>query len=218
MRGKKYTGPAKASPHRESDTIPDEKAPRNEENTGTSESTARHEGEDQSFEGDKRRGGKAGGKKKQRGPVGALKDTIDRLKKNKILFVARQTKFRKKIVKWLMRLFKNCLKIIRIYKMHVTVRASLADPALEGRLYALCTGLRYALTAPGPDTVRIIYNPAFDSAAAEARCDIACRSSLAALSRPVFMALCTFPWLSAFIVWRKTRAFVRAGRSAQADD
>ncbi|MBD3345361.1 MAG: hypothetical protein GF401_09900 [Chitinivibrionales bacterium] len=149
----------------------------------------------------------------KKGPFAGIKEKIDSIKKNKNFFILRQTKLRNKVLRWVYRLLNNLLRIIFFEKLCLRIKVSLSDPSLAGKLYGYTTGLRHALTTPGPDRILLAYEPIFDREHEELLGDIRFKTSLSRLLRPVVSALLTFPYINAFIVWRRTKAFVKAQSS-----
>jgi hypothetical protein len=109
----------------------------------------------------------------------------------------------KKILRWGARLLRLCFKIIRFDRFSFIVKAGFDDPAELGKVYGWYTGLRSIIRQRKNVTVQ--FEPCFSASVLEFDFDMAVRSSLMRLLAPVAAALVTFPYLSAFVFWRRLK-------------
>ena len=88
------------------------------------------------------------------------------------------------------------------------IKAGFTDPAITGTLHGFFTGMYHGLDIRENRHFSIDFEPQFeeeDIFLFEGAVRI--KISLAQLLKPVFIGLLTFPYISAFILWRRIKKF-----------
>jgi hypothetical protein len=119
----------------------------------------------------------------------------------KILVFLGNASFRGKTLRWLKRVVFAFFHIALVD----FVKAGFDDPSRTGAAYGYFIGLKHMLaTAPG-SKLDMVYEPVFDGAPLKAEGEIRVSSSIARLCFPIVLALITFPYVHAFILFRRAR-------------
>ncbi len=113
--------------------------------------------------------------------------------------------FRGKLIRWLGRTLRFLFRICSVGHIRVRVRMGFDDPAATGTAYGCYIGLRNMLADGRRPRCNIVYEPAFAGEPFEAQGEAAIETSVARLCLPVMVALGTFPYLSAFLLYRTAR-------------
>jgi hypothetical protein len=113
--------------------------------------------------------------------------------------------FRGKIIRWLGRTLRLLLRICSVGHVRLLVRMGFDDPAATGTAYGWYTAFRSMLPDGRRPRCSIVYKPAFSGEPFEAEGEAVIKTSIARLCLPVAAALATFPYLSAFLVYRTAR-------------
>ncbi len=113
--------------------------------------------------------------------------------------------FRGKVIRWLGRTLQLLLRICSVGHVRLLVRMGFDDPAVTGTAYGWYTALRNMLADGRRRRCSIVYKPAFSGEPFEAEGEATIKTSIARLCLPVAAALATFPYLSAFCVYRTAR-------------
>jgi hypothetical protein len=129
---------------------------------------------------------------------------ISKIRNNKIFVFLSNRNWRGKVIKWIVRTVKALLRILLIDKIKIHVCAGLQDPALLGRIYASFTAIVNGLCLQN-GRVDLKFKPVFMENIFELNGLISVKSSPAKLTYPVFIAVMNFPYLSTFLLWRKTK-------------
>jgi hypothetical protein len=142
-------------------------------------------------------------------PPGRLRSFWNSLRANRVLFVLRQTDFRRAALRWAMRGIARFFGILKLDECSFRITGNLENPAVTGKVYGYIEALRHALVSRARRRLEIIFTPVFDRDILEVEGDVRLRTSAARLLSPMAAAACTFPYWSAFRVWRRTVRFSR---------
>jgi len=134
------------------------------------------------------------------------KSLRQRLSENKVLFVLRQTRLRRKALSCVSKVLRSTLHLVRFDRFMVRVRAGSSDPVAPGIAYGCFVGLRNSLALHHSSHVSLELEPVFDEGEViEWESSVRAQSSVARLLFPFLVALVTFPYLSAFVTWRRMK-------------
>jgi hypothetical protein len=137
---------------------------------------------------------------------GGFKGLRRRLRENKVVFVLRQKRLRNGALRCVGRVLRTTLHIIRFDRLRLHVRAGSSDPYEMGVAYGYFIGARNGLALHRRHDVQLDFEPVFDRGEVlELDGDVRARTSVARALLPVAAALFTFPYLSAFLVWRRMK-------------
>jgi hypothetical protein len=123
----------------------------------------------------------------------------------KALVFLRDSSFRAKILRWLGRTVKAIFRTISIKKVTARVKAGLFDPSLTGAAYGYFIGFKNMISTGESSRSEILFEPVFDDEPFSAEGGIEISSSIARLCLPVIFAVLTFPYLHAYILYRRTK-------------
>jgi hypothetical protein len=105
---------------------------------------------------------------------------------------------------WCMRLLSACFRVVRFDHVHINVQAGIEDPAELGKIYGwYAAGSR--LLFGGRKNIALRFEPQFMQNRLAFDGSVGLRTSAARVLMPVVVALITFPWLRAFLVWRRLK-------------
>lgn len=116
--------------------------------------------------------------------------------------------FRGKILRWLGRFFRPFVRVCRISRINVFVKGGFSDPSQTGVLYGWYQALSGALVSPGVQRFALLYEPTFASATFEGNGEAVVATSLGRLLWPFAVAIFTFPYIHAFILFRRAKTVV----------
>lgn len=123
-------------------------------------------------------------------------------------FVIGQKKIARKGIKWTLRFFKRVLKVIRFDYFAVNIKAGFEDPTYAGILYGIFTGIYHSLDIEDNRLARMNFEPSFENEFSfKFDGAVGIRTSLFRIFIPVIEAILLFPYVSAFILWRRTKKF-----------
>ena len=126
-------------------------------------------------------------------------------------FIINQKKIAAKAVRWLQRFLGRCLRLITFDYLSVHIRAGFTDPAITGALHGFFTGMYHGLEIEDYRKFSIEFEPQFkEEDIFLCKGYVRIKTSLAQLLRPVVIGLLTFPYISAFILWRRIKKFKTA--------
>lgn len=135
----------------------------------------------------------------------SLRSKIDKWKQI-VQFSLNQRKVAKKAMKWLGRVIGKLLRVVKIDRLSMHLKAGFEDPAFTGSLHGFYTGIIHGLDIDEYKHVKLNFEPVFDNDDIfEFEGSVSIRTSLARLLWPVTVALFTFPYISAFILWRRIK-------------
>lgn len=137
-------------------------------------------------------------------------NVISRVRNNKIFVFLGNRNWRRKIINLIVRTAKSLLQILSIDHMKIHARAGLQDPALLGSIYAVFISVVNGLCLQNRK-VELSFQPVFMQELFEMNGSINVRSSPANLIYPIIVTLINFPYLSTFLLWRKTK---RSGKGS----
>ena len=103
-----------------------------------------------------------------------------------------------------MRLLSLSLRVVRFDHVRINVKAGIEDPAELGKMYGWFTAGN-GLLFGSRKNIMLRFEPQFMRSFLACDGSIGLRTSAASVLMPVVIALCTFPWLRAFFVWRRLR-------------
>ena len=107
---------------------------------------------------------------------------------------------------WLGRVIGKLLRVIRIDRLSMYLRAGFDDPAFTGSLHGFYTGIIHGIDIGQYKHIKLDFEPLFnDEDIIEFEGSLSVRTSLARLLWPVLVALLTFPYVSALILWLRIR-------------
>ncbi|MBN1128191.1 MAG: hypothetical protein JXA71_04360 [Chitinispirillaceae bacterium] len=118
--------------------------------------------------------------------------------------VLRRHRMVTKAYRWCRRILFMVFRIVRFDHFRISVRTGMDDPARLGKIYGwYMAGNR--LLFGMKKKVDIRFEPRFNDRDLALDGSIGLRTSVARVLTPAFVALLTFPWLSAFLVWWRLR-------------
>ena len=113
--------------------------------------------------------------------------------------------FRAKILRWLGKTVKAIFRAISLRRITARVKAGLLDPSLTGVAYGYFFGLKSMISSEKSSCKEILFEPVFDNEPFAAEGEIEVSSSIGRLCLPVVFAVLTFPYLHAFILYRRAK-------------
>ena len=135
----------------------------------------------------------------------SLRSKIEKWKQI-VQFSLNQRKIAKKAMKWLGRVIGKLLRVVRIDRLSMYLKAGFEDPAFTGSLHGFYTGIMHGIDIGQYKHIKLGFEPLFnDEDIIEFEGSISIRTSLARLLWPVVVALFTFPYISAVILWLRIR-------------
>jgi hypothetical protein len=123
----------------------------------------------------------------------------------KVLVFLKDPSFRLKIFRWLKRTIAAVFSAVSMRIAAARVKAGLFDPSLTGAAYGYFTGLQYMVSTEKSWLREIQFEPVFNDEPFSAEGRVELSSSMARLCLPVIFAVLTFPYLHAYILYRKTK-------------
>jgi hypothetical protein len=109
-----------------------------------------------------------------------------------------------KALRWGQRTLRACFSVLRFHCFRLHAKAGTHDPAETGKLYGWYAALDRSCFSRNTN-IDVRFEPDFSGEAFECSGDIAVRSSFARVGMPLVVALMTFPYLTAYFVWRRLR-------------
>lgn len=129
---------------------------------------------------------------------------LENMKRNRYIYMLRQDKMIQKLFRWLMRVLKNLLKIIRFHHFNAAVKAGIEEPALLGKIYSVYTMARStAIVTRGKPALS--FEPVFMKNCFEGETAFALKTSVLMLLWPGIVALTTFPYITVLWLFWKSR-------------
>jgi hypothetical protein len=132
----------------------------------------------------------------------------------KTIAVLRQGRSGGKLFRWVLRVLRFTLKIVRFDHLRLTAKAGVEDPAETGKLYGYFTALHSVLFS-NRKNMDVRLEPRFMSNVLEFEGSVGLKSSIAAVVMPMVVALVTFPYISVFFVWRRLKKIYTVSGSVQ---
>ena len=134
------------------------------------------------------------------------KETISWMVRLKQIWVfAGDDSFRGKTLRWVFRMLRSLIRTCSLARVRVSVKAGFDDPAKTGLLYGWYQGVTHMLMAPGARRVEIACEPIFTDATFETAAEAELATSVARLCLPIIVAVVTFPYLHAYVLYRRAR-------------
>ena len=135
----------------------------------------------------------------------SLRSKIDKWKQI-VQFSLDQRKIAIKAMKWLGRVIGKFLRVVKIGQLSMYLKAGFEDPAFTGSLHGFYTGIIHGIDIGQYKHIKLDFEPLFnDEDIIEFEGSLSVRTSLARLLWPVLVALLTFPYVSALILWLRIR-------------
>jgi hypothetical protein len=123
----------------------------------------------------------------------------------KVMVFLKDSSFRAKILRWLGKTVKAIFRAISLRSVTARVKAGLLDPSLTGVAYGYFIGIKNMISTEKSSCKEILFEPVFDNEPFAAEGGIEISSSISRLCLPVVFAVLTFPYLHAYILYRKAR-------------
>jgi hypothetical protein len=123
----------------------------------------------------------------------------------KVMVFLKDSSFRAKILRWLGKTVKAIFRAISVSKVTARVKAGLLDPSLTGIAYGYFIGFKNMISTEKSSCKGILFEPVFDNEPFAAEGGIEISSSIARLCLPVVFAVLTFPYLHAYILYRRAK-------------
>ena len=118
----------------------------------------------------------------------------------------RQTKLREKALSCAGKVLQTTLRVVRFDRLMLRVRAGSSDPLAPGLTYGYFIALRNSLALHQSRKVRLEFEPVFNEGEVlQWVSAVRARATVARVLMPLLVALATFPYLSAFLVWRRMK-------------
>jgi len=126
-------------------------------------------------------------------------------------FINGQKKIAGKAIRWLTRFMKRLLTIIKFDYIAMNIKAGFENPFYTGMSYGAFTGLHHTLDLEDNRFFMLNFEPSFDNKdSLEFDGAVSIRTYLFRILIPVIEALILFPYVSAFILWRRIKKFKAA--------
>ena len=123
-----------------------------------------------------------------------------------IQFSLDQRKIAKKAMIWLGKVIGKLLRVIKIDQLTMQIKAGSEDPAFTGSLHGFYTGIIHGLDINGHKHIKLDFEPIFNNRDIfEFEGAVSIKTSAARLLWPALVALFTFPYISALILWRRIK-------------
>lgn len=123
-----------------------------------------------------------------------------------IQFSLNQRRIAKKAMIWLGRVIGKLLRVVKIDQLTMQIKAGFEDPALTGSLHGFYTGIIHGLDINGHKHIKLDFEPVFNNRDIfEFEGAVSIKTSAARLLWPALVALFTFPYISALILWRRIK-------------
>jgi hypothetical protein len=123
----------------------------------------------------------------------------------KAMVFLKDPSFRAKIFWWLKRAIAAVFRAVSMRIVAVRVKAGLFDPSLTGAAYGYFTGLQYMVSTEKSFLREIQFEPVFNDEPFSAEGRVELSSSIVRLCLPVVFAVLTFPYLHAYILYRRAK-------------
>lgn len=123
----------------------------------------------------------------------------------KVMVFLKDSSFRAKILRWLGKTAKAIFRAISLRSVTARVKAGLPDPSLTGVAYGYFIGLKNMISTEKSSRGEILFEPVFDNEPFAAEGGIEVSSSISRLCLPVVFAVLTFPYLHAYILYRRAK-------------
>lgn len=134
-----------------------------------------------------------------------FRDKMSKVKKI-IQFSLNQKRIAKKTIIWLRRVISKFFRVVTLNFLSMYVKAGFKDPAFTGVLHGFFTGIFHGLDINDYGNFKVDFEPVFENKDVFAfEGAVSIKTSLAQLLWPVIVALFTFPYISAFILWRRIK-------------
>jgi hypothetical protein len=123
----------------------------------------------------------------------------------KVMVFLKDSSFRAKILRWIGKTVKAIFRAVSIRKFTARVKAGLLDPSLTGAAYGYFIGFKNMISTEKSSRTEILFEPVFNDEPFSAEGGIEISSSIARLCLPVIFAVITFPYLHAYILYRRAK-------------
>ena len=120
-------------------------------------------------------------------------DVLNDIKSGRSYRYLRDKAIRKKIFKWLRRVWKCAVTTISFDKLELRAAAGFKDPAQTGKMYGYFIATKDALALRNK-TINMELKPIFTEERLEADIEFACRTSLAIITSHALILAITFPY------------------------
>jgi hypothetical protein len=113
--------------------------------------------------------------------------------------------FRGKVLRWLKRFLLALPRILKVNCCSIRLKSGFSDPAITGAVYGYYIGLKNMISSEKQPRSEMLFEPVFNDEpfTAEARIEIS--TSIARLCLPVVFAVLTFPYLHAYLLYRRSK-------------
>ena len=123
-----------------------------------------------------------------------------------IQFSLNQRKIAKKAMIWSGRVIGKLLRVVKIDQITMQIKAGSEDPAFTGSLHGFYTGIIHGLDINGHKHIKLDFEPIFNNRDIfEFEGAVSVKTSAVRLLWPALVALFTFPYISALILWRRIK-------------
>lgn len=132
-----------------------------------------------------------------------------RLRRNRALYLVRQHRLRRKLLRWGGRVMRSFLHLVVIEKLQLRVRADLGDAAVNGMVAGSVDAIGRMMHSGSKVNVAIRFEPCFCGEALECEGEVALRSSVLRLIMPLLVALFTLPVVYGAFIWYRSGRYVK---------
>ncbi len=137
----------------------------------------------------------------------------ERLQRNRWLFFIRNGSWRRKFIRWIGRVLRSLLQVVRLDGLRLSVRAGTEEPFITGILAGIYNAALHGLSLKEPYSVS--FEPVFMTNCFACSGAVIMRTSLARLLMPVVVAISTFPMFHTIrLAWRYHRLNKKDNRRA----
>ncbi|KMQ52996.1 hypothetical protein CHISP_0217 [Chitinispirillum alkaliphilum] len=123
-------------------------------------------------------------------------------KKDNLIFMIRNKRWRDKILNWLKRVMRSLLRLIKFERLKVYGKAGFCDPVLTGKMFGYLVAVKSAM-ALEKRSYQINIEPVFMKDHIEFESEVGFKSSLWRVCVPLLTATFLFPYISTYRLWKK---------------
>jgi len=126
-------------------------------------------------------------------------------------FTLNQKRIALKALQWIRGVIFRLFALVGFEAVYVRLKAGFDDPALTGLVHGFYTSIFYGFDLDDVKRVTLEFEPVFENRDTfDFSGTLSIKTSVARLLMPLIFAILTFPYISAFILWRRIRRMKRA--------
>jgi hypothetical protein len=146
-------------------------------------------------------------KKQEKPSAGEPRKSIrQQLRENKYVFVLRQKRLRNKALSCAGNVARSTLGVISFERFQLRLRSGTDNPIAPGMAYGYFIAVRNALALHQRKDITLEFEPVFSKEdVLECEGALGVKTTIARAMYPLLVLLVTFPYLSAFVTWRRMK-------------